>query len=224
MSGCCEKKIIYVGKSEDLLSRLIEHFCAMDTLKKNIIKRVCEKAHENIYCYMDRYIWHPEVEVVVITLKGKKAEKVLEIKEIVDNIAGKIEEKLQNGGIKENDLKEALKAILKEALKIEAIKKIVKDIKKGEDQKKVKKLRTKVEELRTKVEKLGEEELKQIIEEIKEKVEELKNKVEEKTIEEIMEKIKKLEQNLTVLKLNAKDVLYFLLRLKLTNILEKNPH
>ena len=80
MSGCCEKKIIYVGvsagKNKDVLDRLIEHFCAMDTLKKNIIKRVCEEAHENIYYYMNPYLWHPDVEVVVITLEGIEAEKV----------------------------------------------------------------------------------------------------------------------------------------------------
>jgi len=256
MSGCCEKKIIYVGKSENLLSRLIDHLFAMDTLKKNIIERVCEKAHENIYYYMNPYLWHPDVEVVVITLegieaekvKGKKAEKVLEIEEILNNIAEKIDEKLQNGGIKENDLKEALKAILKEALEIEAIKEIIEVmevIEKGKDQKKVEELRTKVGKQGTKVEKLRkkveelreeeqqiikeelkqliEEELKQIIEEIKEKVKELENKVEEKTTKEIKGKIEELEQNLTVLilKLNVKDVLYFLLKLELTDILEK---
>jgi len=114
MSGGCEKKIIYVGKSKDLLDRLIDHFCAMDALKENIIERVCKKAHENIYYYMNPYLWHPDVEVVVITLKGKKAKKVLEIKEILNNISGKIEEKLRTTRrIKENDLKiiEAIKNI-----------------------------------------------------------------------------------------------------------------
>ena len=87
MSGCCEKKIIYVGKSENLLSRLIDHFCAMDALKENIIKRVCEEAHENIYCYMNPYLWHKDVEVVLIVdgpqLQGQR---ILTVNNVVDYI------------------------------------------------------------------------------------------------------------------------------------------
>ena len=94
MSGSCEKKIIYVGVSTDedknVLDRLIEHFCAMSALNKNIIERVCEKAHENIYCYMNPYLWHEDVEVVLIVdveeLEHELEGKILKVKDVVDNI------------------------------------------------------------------------------------------------------------------------------------------
>jgi len=87
MSGGCEKKIIYVGKSENLLSRLIEHFCAMSALKKNIIERVCEKAHENIYCYMNPYLWHEDVEVVLIVDEPQlQGQRILTVNNVVDYI------------------------------------------------------------------------------------------------------------------------------------------
>jgi len=222
MSGCCEKKIIYVGKSENLLSRLIDHFCAMDALKENIIERVCEKAHErvceetheNIYYYMNPYLWHPDVEVVVITLEGIQEKKVSEIEEILNNIAKKIDEKLQNRGIKENDLKETLEKIIKkEALekiiktlecekaeKVLEIEKILNNIAKKIDEK-LQNGGIKENDLKEALEKIIKETLKEAldikegkVEELRKKVEKLEKKAEELRIKELRQKIKKIKE------------------------------
>ena len=190
MSGCCEKKIIYVGvsagKNKYLLDRLIEHFCAMSALNKNIIERVCEKAHENIYYYMNPYLWHPDVEVVVITLEGIQEKKVSEIEKILSNIAKKIDEKLQNRGIKENDLKETLEKIIKK----EALEKIIKTL----ECEKAKKVL----------------EIKEILNNIAEKIEEkLRNgRIKENDLKEALEKIIKetLEKALKIDAIKKKDI------------------
>jgi len=101
MSGGCEKKIIYVGKSENLLSRLIDHLFAMDTLKKNIIEEVCKKAHENIYYYMNPYLCHKDVELVpIVDVKELgpqlQGQKILTVNNVVDYI----EETISKHGLK----------------------------------------------------------------------------------------------------------------------------
>ena len=121
---------------------------------------------------------------------------------------------MQTREIKGNDLKKALKAILKEALKIEEIKKIMEVIEK------VKELEKNVEDLRTKVKELGKEELMQIIEEIEE-IGKIIEEIKKEKVKELGNKLKDLDKKVKDLRTKIEELGKEELKINIDNIIEE---